>query len=103
VNGNYQRTTAGSILHGFKFLLGAPGLMIDRTNTTIFDGAGKNAFNLIKAYLQENYVIGADTLTPSLGLKPSHVYSVLAAYTIVDSTGNSHNLIMLRNPLGNDI
>ena len=34
------------------------------------------------------------------GLNYEHAYSVISAFTMVDSEGNKHNVTLLRNPWG---
>jgi hypothetical protein len=98
ITGNYEAINYGWQMEAQRFITGAPTYY---TYTSAEDGP--TSFANIKAALAQNFVVGCDTGSYSyFGLVTSHAYAVMGAYTITDDSGNSHNLLRIRNPWGTD-
>lgn len=85
-------------------MLNTPSYSYDTADYTSSD-----VWTLIKTADAANYIMTAGTPGSSdsdenaVGLACSHLYSILAAYTVYDESGNfKANLLKMRNPWGVD-
>ena len=106
VKGSYSNGEGGFISEGVRSLIGAPAFRYTATTLDTVD----EIFRMIEAADELNYIMGCDTSGHGddsdvnvCGLATSHAYSLLTAFTMTDSEGETHDMVVIRNPWGTTV
>lgn len=106
VKGNYINSEFGFFENGIYALTGVPVVRYQTNDITSTSDAEK-AWEKIRAADAADYLMGAatagagnDQVFNDCGIAMSHAYSLLSAFSMKDSSGRIHKVVMFRNPWG---
>ena len=104
VKGNYLIANGDLVKNGIRSLTGIPvfsyycGYI---SNSTLL----AETFSRIKAADDADYLIlastagdGSDQVTNHCGVAKSHAYTIISAFEMVDDSGTTHQMVLMRNP-----
>ena len=105
VKGSYTNADGGLIENGLRALTGAP-VYIFETKANKVEADIKSLFDMIKKAEMLSYIMTAgtdglsDTQINHCGIDMGHAYSILTYFTLKESSGKTHDMLLVRNPWG---
>mmetsp|Transcript_1826 Transcript_1826/g.2452 ORF Transcript_1826/g.2452 Transcript_1826/m.2452 type:complete len:172 (+) Transcript_1826:642-1157(+) len=105
IKGNYEMADGGFVATGLKTITGSPVFLYKITDIGTKYTLDE-AFTLLSDADALNYILaagtgsGSDTTSNSCGIAKGHAYSIMSAFTMTDSSGTAHKMLLMRNPWG---
>lgn len=103
VKGNYLNSAWGFNQNGLRVLTGLP-VFGYRAGMGDMNNMGA-IWQMLEMADEKNFVKsiatagqGDDSVANGCGIAMSHAYSLLAAFTMTDASGNDHRMLLIRNP-----
>lgn len=114
VKGAYQNADGGMLVNGIRAVIGCPtfyyratSIGVQKSNGDYLSYSSDQAFAMLKAADDANYVMGAgtdgdgnDQVTNNCGMAKSHAYSIISVFEMTDASKATHKMLMMRNPWG---